>query len=114
MLMAVNCFEIEAALRTDAGVRRTPSSRFAIPYACSWSGVPFRLTPRLQPGESLLFHSENSWSTLVEGVPVYDVAQAMTEALASAVATTAERTMTGLFTLSSRELADPLQPRNLV
>jgi hypothetical protein len=31
MLMAVNCFEIDATGKTDAGVLRTPNSRFAIP-----------------------------------------------------------------------------------
>ena len=32
MLIAVNCFEIDAASKTDAGVIGTPSSRFATPY----------------------------------------------------------------------------------
>jgi hypothetical protein len=31
-LIAVNCFEIDAASNTDAGLMGTPSSRLAMPY----------------------------------------------------------------------------------
>src|SRR5438045_5265622 len=65
MLIAVNCFETEAALKTVAGVIATARSRLAIPYPRSYSVVPFRLTPTLHPGESGLFHSANSRSTVV-------------------------------------------------
>ena len=64
MLIAVNCFETDAALRTDAGEIGTPRSRLAIPYPRSYSVVPFRLIPTLHPGASGLFHSAKSWSTL--------------------------------------------------
>src|SRR5258708_22747133 len=33
-------------------------------YPCWYTGTPFWLTPRLQPGESDLFHSANNLSTL--------------------------------------------------
>lgn len=62
--MAVNCLEIEAAGKTDAGVMGTLNSRLAIPYPRSYTGTPFRLTPRLQPGESDVFHGVNNLSTL--------------------------------------------------
>jgi hypothetical protein len=64
MLIAVNCFEMEAALRTDAGEIATASSRLATPYPRSYSVVPFRLIPTLHPGAFGLFHSAKSWSTL--------------------------------------------------
>jgi hypothetical protein len=64
MLIAVNCFEIDAALRTDAGEIGTPRSRLAIPYPRSYSVVPFRLIATLHPGAPGLFHSAKSWSML--------------------------------------------------
>jgi len=64
MLIAVNCFEIDAALRTDAGEIGTPRSRLAIPYPRSYSVVPFRLIPTLHPGVPGLLHSAKSRSTL--------------------------------------------------
>src|SRR4051812_1717453 len=64
MLIAVNCFEIEAALKTVAGEIATARSRLAIPYPRSYSVVPFRLIPTPHPGASGLFHSVNSWSTV--------------------------------------------------
>ncbi len=74
--MAVNCLEIEAALKMDAAVMGTPNSRFAIPYPRSYTRAPFLLMARLQPGESDLFHFANNSSTLAlpdragDGLPV--------------------------------------------
>src|SRR5262245_16692578 len=62
MLIAVNCFEIDAALKTDAEEIGTPRSRLATPYPCSYSVVPFRPIPMLHPGASGLFHSAKSRS----------------------------------------------------
>ena len=74
--MAVNCLEIEAALKMDAAVMGTPNSRFAIPYPRSYTRASFLLMARLQPGESDLFHFANNSSTLAlpdragDGLPV--------------------------------------------
>src|ERR1700730_12328880 len=64
ILIAVNCLDIEAAGKTDAGVMGTPNSRFAMPYARSYTRTPFLPTPKLQPGESDRFHSIKSLSIL--------------------------------------------------
>src|SRR5258706_133763 len=61
--MAVNCLETETTAKTELGVMGTPSSRFAMPYPCSYTSRPFRLMPTPQPGESDLFHSAKSRST---------------------------------------------------
>src|SRR5438067_8757577 len=62
----VNCFEIEAAPKTDDGVIGMLSSRLATPYPCSYTGTPFRLTPSAQPGEPGLSHCAKSLSTFAE------------------------------------------------
>src|SRR5947209_2803063 len=62
ILIAVNCLDIEAAGKTDAGVMGTLSSRFAMPYPRWYARTPFLLTPKLQPGESDLFHCAKSLS----------------------------------------------------
>ena len=70
--MAVNCLDIEAAGKKDAGVMGTPNSRFAMPYPRSYTRTPFLLTPRLQPAESGLFHCANNLSTLAVTDPAGD------------------------------------------
>src|SRR5262245_8721977 len=68
-LIAVNTLEIDASANTVSGVACTPSSRFAIPAPCSYTDAPFRRMPTAQPGESLLFHAENSVSTCAVFAP---------------------------------------------
>src|SRR5260370_36683781 len=76
ILMAVNWLDVEAALKMDAAVMGTPTSRFAIPYPRSYTRAPFLLMATLQPGESDLFHFANNSSTLAlpdragDGLPV--------------------------------------------
>jgi len=63
ILIAVNCLDIEAAGKTDAGLMGTPDSR--LPCVCLLvHRTPFLLTPKLQPGESGLFHCAKSLSIL--------------------------------------------------
>src|ERR1700733_1590392 len=54
----------------------TPDSRFAIPYPCRYTTFPSRLTATLQPGESGLFHSAKTSSTLPAADPVCDLSHA--------------------------------------
>src|SRR5215469_12324955 len=75
MLMAVNCFEMEAAPITVVGVMGMFHSRSAIPYPCSYTIAPLRLTATLQPGERGLLYSANSWSTRVDDGPEDDCLQ---------------------------------------
>ena len=92
--MAVNCLDIEAAGKTDAGVMETPNSRFAMPYPRSYTGNPFRLTPTLQPGESGRFHSTNNLSTLAVLDSVSDRLHAATKHTLATVMTDTQAPIT--------------------
>src|SRR5688572_27053716 len=63
MLIAVNCFEIDAASNTDVGAMGTRSSRLAIPNPRSYTSCPPLLIPTLHPGESGRAHFWNNWLT---------------------------------------------------